>query len=48
MVELAELLELVAGREPLLVEIKSEWDAADPRFLAAIARTAAAYAARSR
>jgi glycerophosphoryl diester phosphodiesterase len=43
MLELAELLELVGGREPVLVEIKSEWDVPDPRFLAAVARTAAGY-----
>ena len=43
MLELGELLELVGGREPMLVEIKSEWDAADPRFLANLAKTAAAY-----
>ena len=42
-VEFAALLELVAGREPLLVEIKSEWDAADPRFLQAIAALSTAY-----
>lgn len=43
MLELAELLELVGGRVPLLVEIKSEWEAPDQRFLAAIAGAAAAY-----
>jgi glycerophosphoryl diester phosphodiesterase len=42
-VEFAALLELVAGREPLLVEIKSEWDAPDPRFLQAIAALSTAY-----
>ena len=43
MIELAELLELVGGRVPLLVEIKSEWDAADPRFLATWRTRPAAY-----
>ena len=42
-VEFAALLELVASREPLLVEIKSEWDAPDPRFLQSIAALSAAY-----
>lgn len=39
----AELLALVRGRVPLLVEIKSEWRRPNPRFLAEIARLAAAY-----
>ncbi len=39
----AELLELAAGRVPLLVEIKSEWEPLDSAFLGAIARLAAAY-----
>ena len=43
MIDLADLLHLVKGRVPLLVEIKSEWDAPDPRYLEAIAETAAAY-----
>ena len=43
MLELAELFELVGGRVPLFVEIKSEWDAPDARFLAAIAAASAAY-----
>ena len=43
MIELGDLLELVGGREPLLIEIKSEWDAPDVRFLQAIAKTAASY-----
>jgi glycerophosphoryl diester phosphodiesterase len=43
MLELAELLELVGGREPVLVEIKSEWDAPDPRFLANLAKSATTY-----
>ena len=33
MIDLGELLELVGGRVPLLVEIKSEWDAPDARYL---------------
>jgi len=39
----ADLLAQVAGRVPLLVEIKSEWNAPDPRFLSEIARHALAY-----
>jgi glycerophosphoryl diester phosphodiesterase len=42
-IEFAELLELVAGREPLLVEIKSEWEKPDRRFLEAIAALSKAY-----
>ncbi len=42
-VELAALLELTAGREPLLVEIKSEWEAPDHRFLQGIAALSTAY-----
>ncbi len=41
--ELAALLEMVAGREPLLIEIKSEWEAPDQRFVQNIARLSAAY-----
>lgn len=41
--EFADLLELVGGRQPLLVEIKSEWEAPDPRFLQRIAALSAAY-----
>jgi len=33
-----ELLELAGGKVPLLVEIKSEWDEPDRRFLSAIAQ----------
>jgi glycerophosphoryl diester phosphodiesterase len=40
----AELLELVGGRVPLLVEIKSEWDAPDQRLLRTIAEQAQRYA----
>jgi glycerophosphoryl diester phosphodiesterase len=43
MIDLGELLELVGGRVPLLVEIKSEWDAPDRRLLANVARLAGAY-----
>ena len=39
----AELLDLVGGREPLLVEIKSEWEPPDRAFLAAIAKLASSY-----
>ncbi len=42
-VELAALLELVAGREPLLIEVKSEWEAPDSRFLKSIASLSTAY-----
>ncbi len=43
MLDLAELLELVGGRQPILAEIKSEWQPPDRTFLKAIARLAAAY-----
>ncbi len=43
MLDIAELFELVGGREPLLVEIKSEWDPPDHAFLQAIATAGAAY-----
>lgn len=39
----AELLDLVAGRVPLLVEIKSEWKAPDAAFMRQIGRLAASY-----
>jgi len=39
----AAFLELVAGKVPLLVEIKSDWDAPDQRFLSAIAELTLAY-----
>ena len=39
----ADLLDLVDGSVPLLVEVKSEWRPAEPRFLAEIARLAATY-----
>lgn len=38
-----ELLELVDGRVPLLVEVKSDWRAPVPQFLEAIAQHATAY-----
>ena len=43
MVELSELLELVDGRVPLLIEIKSEWDAPNGQFLRNIAQKTSAY-----
>jgi glycerophosphoryl diester phosphodiesterase len=43
MIDLAELTAIVGGRVPLLVEIKSEWDAPDARFLGTIAEVASAY-----
>jgi glycerophosphoryl diester phosphodiesterase len=43
MLDLAGLLDLVAGRVPLLIEIKSEWAAPDARFLQAIADTVGGY-----
>jgi glycerophosphoryl diester phosphodiesterase len=39
----AELLDLVSGRVPLLIEIKSEWEAPQKSFLKQIAATASAY-----
>lgn len=39
----AALLARVAGRVPLLVEIKSEWQPPDQAFLAEVARLAASY-----
>jgi len=38
-----EFLELAAGKVPLLVEIKSDWDAPDKRFLSAIAELSLGY-----
>ncbi len=43
MIDLADLLDLVGGRVPLLIEIKSEWEAPDARYLQAIADTVADY-----
>ncbi len=39
----AELLDLVAGRVPLVVEVKSEWDPPDAAFLSQIAALSTAY-----
>lgn len=38
-----DCLSLVAGRVPLLAEIKSDWDTPDPRFLRAVAEISAGY-----
>lgn len=40
---LADLLDLVGGRVPLLIEVKSEWEAPDPRFMASIAEDLKTY-----
>jgi glycerophosphoryl diester phosphodiesterase len=40
---LGGLLELIGGRVPLLVEVKSEWDAPDPAFMADVARHVSRY-----
>jgi glycerophosphoryl diester phosphodiesterase len=40
---LADLLGLVAGRVPMLIEVKTRWSAPDPRFIEAIARDLAIY-----
>ena len=45
-ITLADLIDLVDGRVPLLVEIKSEWAPPDPAFMSRIARLAMAGAAR--
>lgn len=42
---LADLLDLVAGRVPLLIEIKSEWDPPDRDFLTKIAALVSQYQA---
>ncbi len=39
----AELLDLVDGKVPLLIEIKSEWEAPDRQFLTRVAKLASAY-----
>ncbi len=39
----AQALQLTAGRVPLLVELKSEWEPPGSRFMAEIARLASAY-----
>ncbi len=43
MLDLGELLALVGGRQPILVEIKSEWDPPNRAFLEAIAKLATSY-----
>lgn len=40
---LGDLLDLIGGRVPLLIEVKSEWDPPDPAFMQAIARDVAGY-----
>ena len=40
---LTDLLALVSGRVPLLIEVKSEWDEPDARFIDAIARDVGQY-----
>ncbi|MGE3918419.1 MAG: glycerophosphodiester phosphodiesterase family protein [Hyphomicrobiaceae bacterium] len=40
---LSDLLAVVAGRVPLLIEVKSEWTPPDARFLGSIVRELAAY-----
>jgi len=42
-ISFADFLDLVGGRVPLLVEIKSDWQPAKPRFLKAIATLAKDY-----
>lgn len=42
-IDFADLLDLVSGREPVLAEIKSDWGSPDPHFLRAIARLARSY-----
>lgn len=41
--KLCDLLALVAGRVPMLIEVKTSWSAPDPRFIEAIARDLASY-----
>ena len=40
MMSFADLIDQVAGRVPILAEIKSEWEPPDPAFMKAIARQA--------
>lgn len=40
---LADLLDLVGGQVPLLIEVKSEWDPPDARFMSSIAQDLKAY-----
>ncbi len=46
MIDLGELLELVGGRQPILAEIKSEWEPPNRAFLKAIAELAVSYKGR--
>ena len=43
MIDFAELLELVDGREPVLAEIKSDWAPPDVPFLQCVAKLAVSY-----
>lgn len=43
LLSLAELLDLVGGRVPLLIEVKSEWQQPDAVFVGAVARHVMAY-----
>ncbi len=43
LLSLSDLLDLVAGQVPLLVEVKSEWEPPDALFIGAIARLLTAY-----
>ena len=43
LLRLSDFLDLVAGRVPLLVEVKSEWLPPDPQFIGAIARLLSGY-----
>jgi len=40
---LSDLLALVGGRVPMLIEVKTSWSAPDPRFISSIAREISAY-----
>jgi len=40
---LSDLLALIGGRVPMLIEVKTSWSAPDPRFISAIAREISAY-----
>ncbi len=42
-IDFADLLDLVGGREPILAEIKSDWGTPDPKFIGAIADLARSY-----
>ena len=43
MIDLAEMLDVVDGREPILAEIKSDWRGPDVPFLQCVAKLAASY-----